>query len=428
MVKPSDLGRTRTRELGTDHPAIGGTQRFYLNGVLYQTTQLGGSRPVGLETTRDATHPWFVVFERNQKEGNFRFFNAAAKNALFRYILKTGGEFSSSKRLYRPAVGRKVHLDTGGSNRVTYDGWVLPCSLGTTTNVSNPISDASLKAIGARQVLYNLPTKPLADIGQTIAELKREGLPRLRSLSSFKSYTARKSGEDYLSWQFGFRPVIQDIYALASSIDTADKQWRAYVKGGNTLQRRHFTLPVDQSNSTTAVSLGGTIYPNLGTTLASGASSQLYRERSITSVTRFSAAYAYTVPKLDKRVSALARKALQYRRQYGLEIDPELLWNLTPWSWLIDWFLPIGDYVSAVNNLVLGNTALPWAYVSTSYRVSDTYFRPGCRLIDGEGPGKLEVVTHYQRRVSISPFGNAESWTALSAKQLSILAAIGITR
>ncbi len=428
MVKPSDLGRTRKRELGSYYPAIGGTQRFYLNGVLYQTTQLGGSRPVGLETTRDATHPWFVTFERNQKEGNFQFFNAAAKNKLFRYILKTGGEFSNEKRFYRPSIGRKVSLDTGGSNRVTYDGWVLPCSLGTTTNVSNPISDASLKAIGARQVLYNMPTDTLVSIGQTLAELKREGLPRFRSLSSFRSYTPRKSGEDYLSWQFGFRPVIQDIYGLASSIDTADKQWRTYVKGANKLQRRHFTLPVDQSTTTTAVSLGGTIYPNLGTSLASGSASQLYRERSITSVTRFSAAYAYTVPKPDPRVSALARKALQYRRQYGLDVDPVLLWNLTPWSWLIDWFVPVGNFINSVSSLSLGNTALPWAYVSTSYRVSDTYSRPGCRLIDGGEPGKLEVVTHYQRRVSISPFGTAESWTALSAKQLSILAAIGITR
>lgn len=425
MFKASDLGRTRIRVTGVDYPAVSGLYQAYLFGNLYQTSTLGGKLLTGTEITKDATHPWFVLIERN---GSRDWLKSVARNPFFKYILKTGGDFSNVKRFYRPAHGRKVSLNTGGSNRQTYLGQVLPVDPAIANFAPNPITDANLMDKGAKQIAYNMPGKPLVDMGQTLGELRKEGFPRMRSLGQFKNYSPRKGGEDYLAWQFGFRPVIQDIYGLARSIDTADKQWRSYVKGSNTLQRRHYTYPIEQSTEITDVATGGSVYPILPAAFGSGMASTLKRTRTVVTVYKFSAAYAYHVPKPSRKASEFARRALQYQKQYGLEIDPELLWNLSPWSWLIDWFLPVGDFVSQASNLQFGNTALPWAYMSASYRVSDVYERPGCRLIDGKGPGTLEVVTHYKRRVTASPYGFGVAWNDLSAFQLSILAAIGISR
>lgn len=424
MFKASDLGRVRTRTLGVETPPVGGVQELYLFGNLYQTTTLGGATFRGTEWTQDATHPMYVAFMNAPR----RFRQSAFQNQLFRYILKTGGNFKSVKTYYVGGGGRKVSLDTGGENRIVYNGSVSPVQPSVIQGAPAPTPDNVLSDMGARQILYNLPDRPLVGIAQTLAELKREGLPRTRALASFRSWSPRKGGQDYLTWQFGFRPVIQDIYALADSIDTADKQWRVYVNGANKLQRRHFEFPVERSTTTTAVSLGGTSYPILPSRLASGQSSTLYRTRTVVTRRRFSAAYAYTLPPGSESTIAAVRKVQQYRQQYGLKIDPNLLWELTPWSWLVDWFLPIGNFIQSVSSLILGNTALPWAYISEHSIVTDTYERPGVVLVDGSGVGTMQVVYDYKRRIAASPFGFGLSWKDLSPKQLSILAAIGITR
>lgn len=424
MFQASDLGRTRSRELGVEKPKIAGVIQFYLFGNLYQTTNVGGETLQGREVTVDATHPWFVLFDRTE---NRKFFKAIVGNVLFRHILKTGGAFTSTKRWF--SGGKKVYLNTGGSNRTVYTGYVLPCAPSTVAAAPSPTSDAVLMDLGAKQILYNLPGQPLADIGQTIGELRREGLPRTRSLASFKSgYSPRKGGQDYLTWQFGFQPVIQDIYALARSIDTADKQWRAYLRGAGKLQRRRFDFPPETSTTITDVAVGGTIYPQLPGALASNQSSTLKRTRTVVVKRRFVAAYVYTAPAGSESTVKAARKVLQYQKQYGLEIDPSLLWNLTPWSWLTDWFLPIGNFIDSASNLILGNTAMPWAYISEHSHVIDVYERPLARLSDGSDVGVLQVVSDYKRRIPASPFGFGLSWSDLSPWQLSILAALGVSR
>jgi hypothetical protein len=118
----------------------------------------------------------------------------------------------------------------------------------------------------------------------------------------------------------------------------------------------------------------------------------------------------------------------QYEQQYGLNVDPLLLWELTMSSWLIDWFIQIGNFVESVSGLILGNTALPWAFISEHSVITDTYERPGFRFVDGSTLGTFQVVYDYKRRLAANPLGFGVNWADLSPKQLSILAAIGITR
>ncbi len=440
MFDKAQFGRVRYRTLGVESPPVGGTATFYLFGNLYQTTVVGGEAFRGYEKTWDATHPYYVIFMK----GNALFRKSAFRNQMFRYILKTGGQFKSDKIWFNPDTSfRKLDFGTLGSNRVRYSGTVSPCTPAVAASAPNPINETQLMDMGAKQLLYNLPTKPLVGISQTLAELKREGLPKSQSLSQFKdkfvpyrkdgnydSLGPRRAGEDYLTWQFGFRPVIQDIYDLATSIDTADKQWRMYVKAAEKLQRRHFEFPVETSTKTEAVASGGSSYPVLPTTIASGQTSTLYRTRTTVTKRRFSAAYAYALPSGAESTSATVRKVVQYKQQYGLNIDPALLWELTPWSWLIDWFLPVGNFIQSVSSLILGNTACPWAYISEHTEVTDVYERPGVAFAGTSYKIQpLTVVSDYKRRMEASPFGfGVSSWKDLSPLQLSILAAIGITR
>ena len=446
MFDAAQFGRVRSRTLGVELPSVGGTATFYLFGNLYQTTVLGGGAFQGRETTWDATHPYYVQFMK----GNALFRQSAFRNQMFRYILKTGGEFKSEKVRFQPdSTFKRMSFGTTGSNRVRYSGTVSPCSPAVALAAPSPIDETKLMDLGAKQLLYNVPNKPLVGISQTLAELKREGLPRSAALSDFRDTFVpffrkekqgktdldykdipRKGSSEFLSWQFGFRPVIQDIYALATSLDTADKQWRMYVEQANKLVRRHFEFPVETSTKTEAVANGGSSYPVLPTTIASGQTNTLFRTRTTVTRRRFSAAYAYTLPRGAESTNVAVRKVLQYKQQYGLNVDPALLWELTPWSWLIDWFLPVGNFIQSVSSLILGNTACPWAYISEHTVVTDVYERPGVAFAGtSDKLQSLTVVSDYKRRMEASPFGfGVKSWKDLSPLQLSILAAIGFTR
>lgn len=428
-VRASDLGRVRTRALGVDLPKIEGISKQYLFGTLFQTLSLGGESIRGSERTADATHPWFVLFDN----ADWRWRKSVAGNLFFKHILKTGGEFSSTKTRFEPSSAKEIHVSSIGSNRSTYDGWVMPVSPVVAINEAPTysISDDNLRSIGAQQIYRNLPGKPIVDIGQTLAELKREGIPLAHSLSKLRDYSPPAisgAGKGYLTWQFAWRPIIQDVYALARKIDTADKQWRKYVANARKLERRHFDLPVERSVVTSTVENGGSIYPILPSALCTNQAAPLIRERTTVTTRSFSAAYVYHLPQADEAVPLLVRKALQYQQQFGLEVDPSLIWELIPWSWLVDWFVPIGKFWDAASEFILGNTVLPWAYVSEHTVITDVYLRPSATLVDGTSVGLTTVVYDYKRRISASPFGFGLSWDDLSPYQLSLLAAVGVTR
>lgn len=123
---------------------------------------------------------------------------------------------------------------------------------------------------------------------------------------------------------------------------------------------------------------------------------------------------------------------------FGVNPTPELLWEVLPWSWLIDWFTNVGDIISNASNNAVDNLVLNASYVmkttETSTEVS-TYSRwPSFRnvLIQWEAGdatyGYKKSTTYKMRQGGLSPFGLGTTLGGLTAYQASILAAIGVSR
>lgn len=53
------------------------------------------------------------------------------------------------------------------------------------------------------------------------------------------------------------------------------------------------------------------------------------------------------VPPPPSTINAWARRAVN-----GYTIDASTLWEITPWSWLIDWFGNVGEYLKAQRNII----------------------------------------------------------------------------
>lgn len=121
-------------------------------------------------------------------------------------------------------------------------------------------------------------------------------------------------------------------------------------------------------------------------------------------------------------------KTKQLLQLYGVRINPSTLYKITPWSWLIDWFVGIGRNIDIWSNSILDSVAAKYAYLmchETKQIVMTT------SLHFWSGTANFSRVYNLETKVRAemqSPYGFNLGWQNLSAKQLAILTALGIKR
>jgi hypothetical protein len=134
-------------------------------------------------------------------------------------------------------------------------------------------------------------------------------------------------------------------------------------------------------------------------------------------------------------MNELSRIVAEARLLYGLELTPETLWNLAPWSWLVDWFANVGPILSNVSAFQSDNLVLKYGYVMEN--VTRTYARTNWMGV--VNPSTTVYVNHPARvydkffvetktRVKATPYGFGLNTTAFTDRQWTILGALGLTR
>jgi len=147
----------------------------------------------------------------------------------------------------------------------------------------------------------------------------------------------------------------------------------------------------------------------------------------------FEGQFSYYLPQFDQKLYdsrpdlASLYAATQWARVNGLAFNPELLWKVTPWSWLADWFGNAGHIISNITAAGQDNLVAKYAYImrkTTKRVVNDT------TLYTVNGNVNLfwyqEIETKH--RDVASPYGFNLTWDDMSPYQLSILAALGFTK
>jgi hypothetical protein len=150
----------------------------------------------------------------------------------------------------------------------------------------------------------------------------------------------------------------------------------------------------------------------------------------------YSARYRYFIPE-EHLQSSLWTKAAK-AALFGVLPTPELLWEVVPWSWLIDWFTNVGDIASNLSWTPAENLIADYSFVmkhieekvvTTNY----TFFPP--RITPAYNyKGVDHTFTRVEKREvklragDLNPFGLGVTLPSLSGRQLGILAALGISR
>jgi hypothetical protein len=127
----------------------------------------------------------------------------------------------------------------------------------------------------------------------------------------------------------------------------------------------------------------------------------------------------------------MARLALEAKKLLGLSLTPDTVWNLTPWSWMVDWVSNAGDVVSNISDALFDGLVLRYGYMMEHTLTSDEYFfvgPTGFQPTNGPRPSSITLHHEVKKRVKATPYGFGLTWTSFTTRQLAILAALGITR
>lgn len=241
----------------------------------------------------------------------------------------------------------------------------------------------------------------------------------------------RTAADAWLNTQFGWLPFLHDLVSFHKTWKNADTLIKQVIRDNGQWIRRGGVVTQDEESEVLVDLDAGNnpavlrLNPYLESFFFQPGSCGNFR---ITRVTRhrswFSARFRYHIP----NVGSVQWKANAVRRLYGLTLDPTLVWELIPWSWLIDWFTNVGDIISNVSNPgLVQNLAAKYAYLMGTTQVELTQ-DVTARLVGGTRKMAWHASLERKQRVEANPFGFGVSWEALSPRQWSILGALGLTR
>lgn len=347
-----------------------------------------------------------------------------------------GGPFSVVRREYKesiPYMHNRTVTDDTNVNAYNYKGSYFANDAYITDASFSPVvhpSNTELDAMGTTAIARSIPTNPIGGALVFLGELRSEGLPLLVGAQTWRerALRARNAGGEYLNVEFGWKPLISEIQTFADVVRNADTYIARFVRESGKLLHRRYTFPPTNSTSTT-VQTG--VYPNpslkVGYWNASGTRTTVVRTNE---QNWFSGAFTYYVPPLDPGGTNFRRNEQIANKLYGTRVTPEVVWNLTPWSWAVDWFTNLGDVIHNISAFQNDGLVMPYGYMMRKRTVVVDVSLTGARAKrdNREIKAYQQFTTTVKTRRKATPYGFGLNTALLSGRQWAILAALGLTK
>lgn len=358
-----------------------------------------------------------------------------------------GGEFFTQKTY---VLNKPQHITAQGVKTSSFTG--PPSGTTTTTGTyTGPVSPVrpsdmafpaafnsttgQLEAIGTTAVARCSPTNSLANASTFLGELIKDGLPHLIGSAGWKdrNKVLRDSGSEFLNIEFGWLPFVSDIRSFASAVNRASAVLKQFERDSGRQVRRTYQFPPVRTSETLIVAGNQGAYWTPGSSTVASDHASDYGDRVLTRETVkrqwFSGAFTYHLPSGYDSRNQMDRYALYAQKILGASLTPETIWNLSPWSWAADWFSNAGDVVSNISDWQSYGLVLRYGYMMEHTISINTYsLNGGSGFLAPLRVRPVSLVTETKKRVKANPFGFGVSWSGLSPLQLSIAAALGLSR
>jgi hypothetical protein len=275
------------------------------------------------------------TFNRGQGGGYITAHHATTNDPCFGYDYRGFGE-----------VG-KFDKDLPKFFDLRADGGFVPAPAGLddltqrALNTMLPVLKAELSLVNSLIELKDFVSLPrtlkrIADF-RFLPSLRRKGIrATLRELLG-------GSADGYLQAKFNVLPLLSDIRGVRTALLRSEKRINAFITRQGRVQKRHFSLNwreyPDVSDSYAPKS---PIVPSLWYNDFDG-----YTEGTrqvIHDATTFHAEMLFNFNYTAYQVEHA--RLLSLMDQLGLSLDPRIIWNAIPWSFVVDWVIDVNRWLS----------------------------------------------------------------------------------
>lgn len=229
------------------------------------------------------------------------------------------------------------------------------------------------------------PSEAHVSLPQFIGELRE--LPSL--VKGFGDSLLKKVAAGHLTWRWCIKPMIGDLRKLWNFVEGFNKRltFLHRLRAGHTLRRRchlgtdHYVGPKTSNH----------LFQSSGTTIRG----ELYT--SYLMEMWGSACYQLSE---DSDLPLLGHSPFQERARdltFGMTTHGALqaAWELTPWSWLADWFGNVGDVLAATNNSI----PCDWSRLCLMRRLlAITTAKPGSHTLESWVTIDSDYVLSWERK------------------------------
>jgi len=206
-----------------------------------------------------------------------------------------------------------------------------------------------------------------------------------------------KTPEDFrfIDYQFGIAPLVADIKAALSSYDNA-------VASLNEKMKKYRSIPCTATYRRTVMKDGHVSYdPGWFH----------YQQATYRVTTRMSGEIVMDVPIM----SQVCPQLYAVLDSLSIDVSASNAWNALPFSWLVDWFVPVGDFLEALPSTMKPLTRFRGCVSHSVFGVSrvfsgrPTEFGESPFYLDGEDIGTLEM-SYYNRTAFADPLSSLIRW------------------
>lgn len=298
--------------------------------------------------------------------------------------------------------------------------------------VTNPVSAPSVslpaladeQAIAAKMLRRMRPTRPHAEVARFVGELRE--FPRFFSGANYLPTSSREAGGAYLNVQFGMAPFIGDMQRMADSIVRSKPILDDFVERSSKLT---YVAPSEKTDSFVPGTLMASSAQGF---LVPGSVGQMYGEVVGSTTIRSFGGYEYFVGDPDDFLSRFQGYHQKAKHLLGTDLSADVLWQLTPWTWLTDWAVDISGLLAyqesvASDSLVLrdsGSSSYSTSTRSATLRLSQTTFNS----LRGQSRLVATATSKRHRRTSgLDPYSLGLGGS-MNPRRWAILGALGLTR
>jgi hypothetical protein len=244
----------------------------------------------------------------------------------------------------------------------------------------------------------------------------------------------RASSDGFLQSQFNLLPMLSDIVGVNRAISRVEAQVNALLTRSLKLQRKHFRFSWREFDDSDDHTDAFYMFPSNKVT--NRISTHAVTRHTVHESSLFHAMVEYNFSFTQyQREHALMLALLD---AFGVNLNPRIIWNAIPWSFVVDWLVGVGRWLDnfKIQNMEPKITIQRYLWSIKRerniymYKVSNHYARVYSGHSGYPSPVLMPVVTEtaYRRKVGVPSISSFLTTSGLSSNELALSTALVLAR